>query len=53
MAEAAQARMAVHYLDLLAYDNVAEDGEEREDRGHGRLSVYNEEWHMVDLESVG
>lgn len=53
MAETAQTGVAMHDLDLLADDNVAEDGEEGEDGGHGRFPVDDEERDMVDLESVG
>ena len=53
MAETAQAGVSVHNLNLFPDDNVSEHGKEGKDRGHGRLSVYNEEGHMVDLEAIG
>lgn len=45
--------MAVHYLDALADDDIAEDGEEREDGWKGRLAVDDEEGHVVDFKAVG
>lgn len=53
MAQTAETSMAVYDLDAFAYDNVAEDWEEREDSGKGGLAVDDEEGHVVDLEAVG
>lgn len=53
MAETTQAGMPVDNLDLLANDNVPENGEEGENRRHSGLAVYNEERDVVDLESIG
>jgi hypothetical protein len=53
VAEAAQALMAMDDLDLFADDDIAEDGEEGEDGGHGRLAVDDEKGDMVDFEAVG
>lgn len=53
MAETAHAGVSMDNLDLLADDDVAEYREEGEDGGHRRLAVYDEEWHMVDLEAIG
>lgn len=53
MAETAQARVAVDDVNLLADDNVPEDGEKGEDGRHCRLAVYNNERDVVDLEPIG
>jgi hypothetical protein len=42
----------MHYLDLLPYDDIAEDGKEREDGREGRLPIYHEKRNMVDFQSV-
>jgi hypothetical protein len=52
IAQAAEAGMSVHYLDSLAYYDVAEDGEEGEDGWEGRFAVHDEEWYVVDLEAI-
>lgn len=53
MAETTQAGVSMDDLDLFANDNIPEDRKERENRGHSRLAVYNEERDMVDLEAIG
>jgi hypothetical protein len=53
MTETAQAGVSVDYVDLFADDDVPEYGEEGEDCRHSRFAVYNEEWNVVDLESIG
>lgn len=45
--------MAVDNLNLFANDNIPEYGEEREHRRHSRLAIYDEERHMVNLETIG
>ncbi len=45
--------MTVHDLDLLSKDNVSENREKRKDSREGRFSVYNQEWDMIDLETIG
>lgn len=45
--------MAMYDLDVLAYDDVAEYWEEREDCREGGFAVYDEEGNVVDLEAVG
>jgi hypothetical protein len=52
-AKATQAGMAMDYLNLLSDDDIAEYGEEREDGRECRLAVDDEEWNVVDLQSVG
>lgn len=44
--------MTVYNIDVLPNDDVAEYGEEREDSGEGRFAVNDEEWDVVDLETV-
>ena len=53
MTQTAKTGMAMHDLDPFAYDDVAENGEEREDSGEGGLTVNDEEGHIVDLEAIG
>jgi len=53
MAEAAETGMAMHNFDLFSDYDVPEDGEEGKNRGHGRLSVNDEEWNMINLEPIG
>ena len=53
VAQGAQTGMAVNNLDALAQHNLAENGEEGEDRRHGRLAVDDEEGNVVHLEPVG
>lgn len=45
--------MTVYYLDPLTYDDIAEDGEEREDGRKGRLAVDDKEGYVVDFEAIG
>lgn len=45
--------MAMNDLNLFPENNIAEDWEERKDRWHCRFSIDDEEWNMVDLETVG
>lgn len=52
-AEATKTCMTVYDVDLLTNDNVAKDWEERKDRGECCLSVDNEEWDVVYLQSIG
>ncbi|KAF3395177.1 hypothetical protein DPV78_009150 [Talaromyces pinophilus] len=40
-------------LNLFANDDIAEYGEEREERRHRGLAVDDEEGDMVDFEAVG
>jgi hypothetical protein len=53
MTHATQTCMTVHDLDLLSKDNVSENREKRKDSREGRFSVYNQEWDMIDLETIG
>jgi hypothetical protein len=53
MAKAAQTGMSMHNLNLFPDDDISEDGEEGKDGGEGRLSIYDEEGNMVDLEAIG
>jgi hypothetical protein len=52
IAQAAKTSMAVYNFDSFANHNVAEDGEKREDGREGRFSVDDEEWDVVDFETV-
>jgi len=52
MAETAETRMAMNYLNLLANDNVSKYGEEREDCWEGCFSVDDQERNVVDFEAV-
>lgn len=52
MTEAAQASMAMHYLNLLSYDNIPKYGEEREHSWEGRSSIDDKKWNIVDLETI-
>jgi len=52
MAQAAQASVTMHDLNLLPNDNIPEYGEEGEDRGEGRGAIHDEERHMVDFEAI-
>lgn len=45
--------MSMDYIYLLSQDDVSEDREERKDCRKSRLSVYDKEWHVVDLQSIG
>lgn len=51
--EATQTSMAMNYVNLLPDDDVAEYGEKREDGRECRFAVDDEEWNMVDLQSIG
>jgi len=42
----------MHNFNLFPNDDVSEDGEEREDGGHSRLSVYNKKGDVVNLEPI-
>jgi hypothetical protein len=53
MAEAAETGMAMHNLNLFSDHNVPEDGKEGKNRGHGRLSIDDEERNMINLETIG
>lgn len=50
--EATQTGMAMNYVNLLSDDDIAEYGEEREDGRKCRFAVDDEEWNMVDLQSI-
>jgi len=45
--------MAVHDLDLLSDNNIAEYREERENSRHCRLAIDDEKGDVVHLESIG
>lgn len=45
--------MTMDNLNLFANDDIAEYGEEREERRHRGLAVDDEERDMVDFETVG
>lgn len=53
MAEVAQTRVSMYYLDLFPYDDIAKDGEEGKDGGEGCLPVYHKKGDMVDFQAVG
>lgn len=50
--EATQTCMAVYNIDVLPDHNIAEYGEEREDGGEGRFAINDEEWDVIDLETI-
>lgn len=52
VAEAAQACVAVHNLDTFPNDDVAKDGEEREDGRKGAFPINDRKGNMVDLEPI-
>jgi hypothetical protein len=52
MTQATKTGMTVHYLNLLADADIAEDGEEREDGGEGGLAIDDPEGDVIDLEAV-
>ena len=52
MTHAAHACMAMNDLYLLPYNDIAEDGEKREDRRKGTGAEHDEEWDMVDFEAI-
>jgi hypothetical protein len=52
IAQATKAGMAVHYLDALANDDVAEDGKEGEDGWERGLAIDDQEWNVVDFEAI-
>lgn len=52
MAQAAQTCVAMNNFNLLSYDNVAEDWEEREDCRKGCRSVDDQKRYVIDLESI-
>jgi hypothetical protein len=45
--------MAVYDANALAYDDVAEYGEEGEDGREGGFAVYHPEGDIVDLQAIG
>lgn len=45
--------MSVHNFNLFSDDDVSKHWEEGKDGRHGRLSVDDEKWDMVDLEAIG
>jgi hypothetical protein len=53
MAQTTQTSMSVYNPNALAYDNVAEDGEEGEDGGEGCFAVDDPKGDVVDFEAVG
>lgn len=53
IAQGAKARMAVHYLDLLADNDVAEDWEEGEDGWEACLAIDDEKRDIVDFKAIG
>lgn len=53
VAEIGQAGMAMHNLDLLADEDLAEGGEGGEDGGEGGAAVDDPVREVVDFEAVG
>lgn len=49
----AKTRMAMNNLNLLSYDDVPKDREERKDGWERSFAVYDEEWHVVDFKTIG
>ena len=52
MAETAQTRVAMHNLNLLAYNDISENGEEREDGWKAGGAIHDQKRDMVDLEAI-
>jgi hypothetical protein len=52
MTEATQTRVTMNDLDLFSDYDIAKDREERENRRKGGLSIDDQKWDMVDLQSV-
>lgn len=52
MAETAQTLVTMDNFNLLSNDYIAEYREERENRWHCRLPVYDKKGYMVHLESI-
>ena len=53
MAEIAQTGMTMHDLYPLTNEDLAKDGEGREDGGEGRLAVHDPVRDVVDFDAVG
>jgi hypothetical protein len=53
VAQTTKTSMAMDDLDSFAYHDVAEHGKEGEDGGERSLAVDDEEWDVVDFETVG
>lgn len=51
--KATQTGMSVDNVDVLPNNNIPEYGEEREDGRECGFAVDDEEWDVVDLESIG
>lgn len=51
--KATQTGMAVNYVNLLSDDDIAEYGEEGEDCWECRFAIDDEEWDVVNLQSIG
>ena len=45
--------MSVDNLNLFSNKNVSEDWEKGEDCWHGRFSIDDQEWYMIDFETIG
>ena len=52
VAQATETGMTVYYLDSFTNYDVAEYGKEGEDGWESRLAVDDEEWDVVDFESI-
>lgn len=42
----------MYNLNLFTYNNVPKNRKKREDRGHSRLAIDDEERYMVDLQAI-
>jgi hypothetical protein len=51
--KATQTCMTVNNVNVLSNNDIPEYREEREDGREGRFTVDDEEWDVVDLESIG
>ena len=52
MAKTTDAPVAMNNLNLFSNDDIPEDGEEGEDGWKGRGTIDDEEWDVIDLESI-
>ncbi len=53
MTEVAETGMAMHNLYLLSNDDIPKDGKKRKDRREGCFPIDDQEWNMIDLETIG
>ena len=52
IAEIAQTCMSMHNLHFFPDNDVAKDGEERENRGKGGFAIDDEEWDVINFDAI-